>query len=344
VGKSWPDRAQGDGIVAQVETVRGPVDVSRLGPTLMHEHVFILETEMNHNYPEHSWDGEREARIRRAVETLRRVAAGGIDTIVDLTVLGLGRSIPNIQAVNAEVDINIVVATGIYTFKPLPLSIYNRPARRDGGSGRVEDVMVDLFVRDITEGIGDTGVKAAILKCCTDQPGVTRSIDRVLRAVAWAHRNTGVPISTHTDARLQRGRDQQRIFAEEGVDLSRVVIGHSGDTTDLAYLRELMDRGSTIGMDRFGLYGTGFPSFDERVATVSRLCELGYADRMVLSHDTMCHTDSFPAMLEQNPDWAFHHISEAVLPALRRHGVDDAQIETMLVANPQRLLERRDPY
>ena len=98
-------------------------------------------------------------------------------------------------------------------------------------------------------------------------------------------------------------RDQQRVFAEEDVDLSRVVVGHSGDSTDLDYLRELMDRGSTIGMDRFGLYGNGFPTFDERVDTVARLCELGYADRMVLSHDTLCHSDRYAIVREQFPDW-----------------------------------------
>src|SRR5205085_5015482 len=103
------------------------------------------------------------------------------------------------------------------------------------------EIMAEMFVRDITEGIANTGVKAAILKCATDRPGVTPGVERVLRAVAQAHRRTGVPISTHTDARTRRGLEQQRIFAEEGVDLSRVIIGHSGDTTDLDYLQELID-------------------------------------------------------------------------------------------------------
>src|SRR6185503_12571790 len=97
------------------------------------------------------------------------------------------------------------------------------------------EFMTDMFVRDIEEGIAGTGVKAAILKCATDKPGVTHGVERVLRAVAKAHRSTGVPISTHTHARTERGLDQQRIFEEEGVDPSRVIIGHSGDTTDIDY-------------------------------------------------------------------------------------------------------------
>jgi phosphotriesterase-related protein len=330
--------------MAQVETVRGPVETSRLGATLMHEHVFILDSEVNNNYPERSWEGSRQARIDDAAETLHGIVARGIDTIVDLTVLGLGRSIPNLQTVNAEVDINIVVATGVYTFRLLPDYIHNRRPSRGSDAAELQDVMVDMFVDDITHGIADTGVKAGILKCCTDRPGVTSGIDRVLRAVAWAHRHTGVPISTHTDAGQQTGRDQQRVFAEEGVDLSRVVIGHSGDSTDLDYLSELMDRGSTIGMDRFGLYGNGFPTFDERVDTVARLCELGYVDRMVLSHDTMCHSDRYGSVQEQFPNWVFTHLTDDVLPALRERGVEDAQIERMLVANPRRLFEQQGAY
>src|SRR5947207_7779696 len=113
--------------------------------------------------------------------------------------------------------------------------------------------MVEMFVGRIERGITDTAVKAAILTCATDEPGVTPGVERVLRAVAQAHRRTGVPISTHTHAGTRRGLEQQRIFAEEGVDLSRVVIGHCGDTTDLDYLQELIGNGSYIGMDTFVL-------------------------------------------------------------------------------------------
>src|SRR4029077_19124371 len=124
---------------------------------------------------------------------------------------------------------------------------FQGPGTELGGA----EMMVDMFVKDIEEGIADTGGKAAILKCATDRPGVTPGVERVLRAVAQAHLRTGVPISTHTHAATERGLEQQRICAEEGVDLSRVVIGHSGDTTDLDYLEELIGNGSYIGMDRF---------------------------------------------------------------------------------------------
>jgi len=206
------------------------------------------------------------------------------------------------------------------------------------------ELMVDMFVRDITVGIGDTGIRAGILKCATDEPGVTKGVERVLRAVAQAHRATGVPISTHTHARTRRGLEQQAIFAAEGVDLSRVVIGHSGDTADLDYLEAVMARGSFLGMDRFGI--DTFLPFEERVATVAALCARGYADRLVLSHDAACYNDTLPWDLIPTvmPNWHYLHIMRDVVPALQERGVTDAQIHTMLVDNPRRFFERTGRY
>jgi hypothetical protein len=183
--------------------------------------------------------------------------------------------------------------------------------------------MVDMFVRDIEEGIAGTGVRAAMLKCATDEPGVTPGVERVLRAVAQAHRQTGVPISTHTHAQFtRRGLEQQRIFEEEGVDLSRVVIGHSGDTTDIEYLEELIARGSYLGMDRFGI-DTLLP-FEDRVRPWPQLCERGHADKMVLSHDAACFNDWIPERAAPAfPNWHYLHIHNDVIPALRARGVTD---------------------
>jgi phosphotriesterase-related protein len=272
---------------------------------------------------------------------MNELKAEGIDTIVDLTVIGLGRYIPRLQPIAEQTDLNIVVATGLYTYNDVPNYFHYR------GPGTMFDgpePMVEMFVGDITEGIADTGVKAAILKCATDEQGLTEGVERVLRAVAQAHRATGVPISTHTHAPSQRGLDQQRVFTEEGVDLSRVVIGHSGDTTDLDYLEELMANGSYIGMDRFGI--DVLLPFDDRVDTIARLCERGRADRMVLSHDASCFIDWLDeeVVAEALPRWNYLHISRDVIPALRERGVTEEQIDQMLVGNPRRIFEVTGAY
>jgi phosphotriesterase-related protein len=318
-----------------VNTVRGPIDPAQLGVTLMHEHVFVLSTEIMHNFPE-PW-GDEEKRVTDAITRLNQLKARGVDSIVDLTVIGLGRYIPRIQRVAAETQINIVAATGVYTYNDVPMYFhFQGPGTELGGT----EMMVDMFVKDIEEGIADTGVKAAILKCATDRPGVTPGVERVLRAVAQAHLRTGVPISTHTHAATESGLDQQKVFQEEGVDLTRVVIGHSGDTTDIAYLEKLIVNGSYIGMDRFGI--DVLLPFEDRVNTVAKMCELGHADRMVLSQDAACFNDWLPeaALPTVLPNWHYMHIHNDVIPALKQRGVTDRQIETMLVDNPRKIFEQ----
>lgn len=325
--------------MADINTMRGAVASSELGVTLMHEHIFILSPEIMQNFPE-QW-GNEEARIANAVARMNELKARGVDTVVDLTVIGLGRYIPRIQRIAAQTDINIIVATGVYTFNNLPLYFhYQGPGTELGGP----EFMVDMFVRDITQGIADTGVKAGILKCTTDKPGVTPDIERALRATAQAHRLTGVPISTHTHALTKRGLEQQRIFAEEGVDLSRVIIGHSGDTTDIAYLEELIANGSYIGMDRFGI--DVFLPFEQRVDTVARMCERGHAEKMVLSHDAACFNDTLPeqALPVVLPNWHYLHIHNDVIPALKSRGVTDEQLNTMMVENPRKIFETQGAY
>ena len=317
-----------------IQTVRGPIETTHLGQVLMHEHIFVLSTEIMENYPE-PW--EEEERHLDAVARLSELKAVGIDTIVDLTVVGLGRYIPRIQRIAAETELNIVVATGVYTYNDVPHYFHFRgPGTLLGGP----EIMVDMFVHDIEVGIADTGVKAAILKCATDEPGVTPGVERVLRSVAQAHRATGVPISTHTHAGTRRGLEQQQIFAAEGVDLSRVVIGHSGDSTDIAYLEELMAAGSYLGMDRFGI--EVMLPFEDRVNTVAVLCQRGHADQMVLSHDAACFNDWLPHddLPTMMPQWNYLHITKDVIPALKAKGVTDEQIKAMLVDNPRKIFEQ----
>src|SRR5262249_12272508 len=147
-----------------VETVRGPVDVDELGTTLMHEHIFLIGPEMLQNYGhvwgESFWD--EEVRVADAIAKLNRARAAGITTLVDPTPVGVGRYTPRIQRINESVDMNIVVATGIYAFYELPNFLANR----------TDDVLTGIFVRELQEGIDDTGVRAAFLKCTVELHGI----------------------------------------------------------------------------------------------------------------------------------------------------------------------------
>jgi phosphotriesterase-related protein len=323
--------------VPQVHTVTGPVDTAELGQVLMHEHVFVLTPDVQQNYPE-EW-GSEDDRVADAVAKLRTLAATGVRTIVDPTVIGLGRYIPRIQRIAEQVDLNIVVATGCYIYEDVPFFFHHRGPALDAALGRsVPDPMVDMFVRDIEEGIAGTGVRAAFLKCAIDRPGLTRGVERVMRAVARAHHRTGVPITVHTHPGSRTGLEVRRVLGEEGVDERRVVLGHSGDTTDVDHLSELADAGFVLGMDRFGINLD--TTFEARADTVIEMCRRGYAGSMVLSQDAACYIDWVdPFVMSMLTQWHYTHIHDEVLPYLREHGVTDAQIETMLVTNPRRYFD-----
>jgi phosphotriesterase-related protein len=321
-----------------VNTVRGPVDAADLGSTLMHEHVFVRSPEVASNWPT-GWDPK--ARIAQAVERLQELHEAGIGTIVDLTVVGLGRDIELVQQVAEQIDLHIVVATGLYTYNDLPhfFDYRTKDFRPEG-----VDILDEYFLHDIENGIAGSGVRPGILKCATDEQGLTPGVERVLRAVARVHRATGLPISTHTSAQAKRGLDQQRVFTEEGVDLSRVVIGHSGDSTDLEYLEELLRAGSTLGMDRFGV--DIYCPTEARIETIAQLCDRNWTERLVLSHDAGCHMDWFEDdfLAAAQPKWNFMHISRDVLPAMRARGFSNERIDAMMIDAPRRILDHGPGY
>jgi phosphotriesterase-related protein len=314
--------------MATVATVRGDLDTAKLGFTLMHEHVFTRSPGVFEAWP-HLWD--RAAEIERAVRTFRELKAAGVDTIVDLTTVDLGRDVGMVSEVGRQVELNIIMCTGVWRYPPRFFQ-RNNP-----------NPIADLFVKDIEEGIAGSGIRAAIIKLATE-PAVDELNETMLRAGARAHRRTGVPISTHHDVTTKCGLAQQDVFESEGVDLSRVVIGHSGDSDDVEYLTTIIGRGSYIGMDRFGL--DMFLQTEKRVETVVALCRLGFAGNMVLSHDTNCYMDTIPPALkaERMPKWHFQHITRDILPALRAAGVTEEQIRAMTVDNPRRIFERQGGY
>ena len=328
--------------MTEVQTARGPVDSAELGQTLMHEHIFVLSADVQQNYPE-EWGSEDE-RVADAVSRLNSVAALGVTTIVDPTVIGLGRYIPRVARIAEQVDVNIVVATGCYTYDDVPFYFkYRGPALNQAVGAEVPEVMVDMLVKDLEQGIADTGVRAAFLKCAIDRQGMTPGVERVMRAVAQAHRQTGAPITVHTHPGSQQGLAAAKVLGDEGVDPRRVVLGHSGDTTDADHLSELAEGGFVLGMDRFGINLE--TTFEARADIVVEMCRRGYAESMVLSQDAACYIDWIdPGVVPMLPQWHYGHIHTEVLPYLREHGVTDDQIDTMLVGNPRRYFENVGRY
>ncbi|ASO21751.1 phosphotriesterase-related protein [Actinoalloteichus hoggarensis] len=323
--------------MSTVPTARGSVPVAELGPTLMHEHVFVLSSELQQNY---RLDWDEEERVADAVARLRAAYERGVRTLVDVTAIGQGRYIPRIARIAAQSPVNILVATGVYAYREIPpYFFYQGPGTLFGGP----DPMTEMFIRDITEGIGDTGVRAAVIKAAHEDAELSPATEEILRAAAQAQRATGVPITTHTNSVVGNGGQVLDLLVAEGVDPSRVIIGHSGDTEDVDYLLRLVDGGCYLGMDRFGM--DPIASLEQRIAVVAELARRGHADRMVLSHDTCCFIDYLAPERrpELFPRWEYTHIHDDVIPALRRLGVTDSDVHTMLVENPRRIFAGGSP-
>ncbi len=309
-----------------INSVNGPIHAGDLGFTLMHEHVMVCAGGLYRSYP----DLLGQNREERAIAALKDAKAAGIDTFVDATTFDLGRDPELLRRVSAASGVHIVNVTGWWL--DVPRFIRNVSPKQ----------MAREFVRDIEEGFRGTDVKAGVLKCAADFEGVTPELEIMARAVARAHNETGVPIMVHSYPTGQVARRQIAIFKEEGVDLERVKIDHSNDTTDTEYLKWILDQGCFLGLDR---YPGHLVSPHMRTVTMKALIDAGYAERLCPAHDCIClhilnerADGTLPeehAMALRNPD-GFLYMHRQVIPDLRRMGVGDDTIDTLFVDNPKR--------
>jgi phosphotriesterase-related protein len=315
--------------MSTVNSVLGPMDTSDMGFTLSHEHVLITSAGIQATFPEFV---PRDEAITEGIQIFKDARAGGLQTIFDLTTHDLGRDIKVVEAVSKGSGVNIIAATG--TWRDIPRVFW---------TAEIDDIAA-LYVRELEEGIEGTGIRPGIIKVANDIGGVTPEGEIVLRAAARAHQKTGAPIYTHTWAPERVGDQQVKIFEDEGVDLNRVCVGHSNDTTDLDYLKGLLDKGVWIGMDRYHpIARPGVPDWKTRTETTKALIDAGYADRLMLGHDAqvrllIASREAFTERMNQNPD-KFLFISRNALPYLKEIGGTYANVHSIMVDNPRRYME-----
>jgi phosphotriesterase-related protein len=325
--------------VTQINTVLGPVDSDDLGFTLMHEHLIVAAAGITEDYP----DLLGKDMLERVVSGLTWAKAGGVQTVVDVTTLDLGRNVSLMAEASQRSGVNVIACTGWYTGVPWHFV------------GLSPNKLADEFVREIQTGISGTGIKAGILKGASDVKGVTRLEETVLRALARAHMQTGVPIALHSYAAGEVARRQIAILREEGVPLNGVKIDHCNDTTDTEYLQWILEQGCWLGMDR---YPGPLVSPLARTRTMKALIDAGWAHRLCPSHDwTLAYilreeapgqgrARYFPfrylfnehARQESNPQGLLY-MKEIVFPWLREMGVAEPVIRQLCVDNPRHFFE-----
>jgi phosphotriesterase-related protein len=296
-------------------TVTGAVDAAGLGLTLPHEHVHA------DLLAEYRGSGLLDDESL-AVEELRRFAAAGGGTLVDLTTDEIGRDPALLARVATASGVRIVMGCGHYRQPYLDRGWFDRMS---------VDAIADDLVREITAGVGDTGVRPGIIgEIGCDRAYPSAIEERSFRAAARAHRATGLTISTHA-ARWPVGLAQLDLLAEEGVDPRRVIVGHADTVTDADYPLALARRGCFVEFDGFG---TDTPHDLERgVRYLMALVRAGRIEQVLVSHDVF-----LTSHLHAYGGCGYDFVPTQLVPRLRAEGLEPAEIDQITVVNPRRAL------
>jgi len=317
-----------------IQTVTGPLPVDSLGLTLVHEHLLI-------GYPGWFMDAlappfVRSEVLARAVDKLAELHALGVRTLVDPCPVDLGRDVEFMAEVSSRSGVHIVCATGAYkqdsgipyTFRALP-----------------PQEITAIYVKELTEGIGSTGIRAGLVKVASGLPAITPYEEKLIRAGGHAAAQVGCPVLSHTDGALL-GEQHIALLEESGVPAHRVLVGHCDGRNDHDYHRSLADLGAYVGFDRFGL--TSILSDELRVEMTLRMVNAGYTRSVCLSHDAICgswlgrpvfdgkHAVSPDRLQQMLPSWDPTHLFKNMLPIMRARGLSADAERTLLVDNPAR--------
>ncbi len=322
--------------MAMVNTVTGAIPADQLGRTLMHEHLFLA-------FPGAEFDPlavfDRAAFIDEAVRRLVRLREHhGVRSFVDPCPIELGRDAAMMREISEKSGMHIICTTGFY-FEAMGLPSYWRV--------RTVEEIAELYVREITHGIGATGIRAGAIKVATGAPEITALEKKFLAAACIAQKATGAPVITHTQDGVG-GPEQQRLFADGGVAAHKCLIGHCCGNADPAYHRRVVDGGSYIGFDRIGM--ARLQPDDVRADNLALLVKSGHVTQVMMSQDRNCgrlgkmtrpvsaaeqiEIDALAAEGKWPPP--YDYLFTDFLPMLHARGVNQGEIAAMLEENPRR--------
>jgi len=318
----------------QVMSVTGPVAAADLGHVLVHEHITI---DMPGQELDPAYKPDIPEIVARSVDQLQKLRDLGVGAIVDPCPIEMGRDPELYATVSEKSGVKIIFATGFY-MEAMGIPHYWR--------ARDADEIAEFYLSEISNGVGSTGLRPGIIKAATglDASPLER---RVLAGAAKASAEAGVAIITHTE-NSRHGDVQQAVFAENGADPSRIMIGHQDEQKSAAPIAALAANGTFVGIDRVGL--ESLASDDHRADMVAELIRGGHRDRICLSQDCVCNSKAakVPFALSTGAKITIGqflgnmkpmtHVLTGFADKLRDRGVTDADIDTIFRDNPRRLL------
>ena len=348
----------------KVVTVDGNISPSELGITLPHEHLlwdftcWCIPPDRFSKTPlidapvtlEILGDLRRDSLISKdncrlydvniAISELTRYKKFGGSSLVDTTLPGIGRDPLAIRAISRATGVNVVCGTGWYVDASHP----------DYVKSKSVDELVTIMVRELTEGIDDTGIRTGVIGEIGCSDPLTKNERKVLQAAGRAQVKTGAPLNIHPalynkkeERYVKKGGEPVDLIHNEGAESSKIYISHMDLTlSDLEYHRALIDKyGVTLSYDCFGnedykesySLGMGGLSDRQRVKALVELLKSGYEKHLMVSSDTCSKMQ-----LRKYGGYGYAHILENIVPMLQFEGITQKQIRTMLVENPKRIL------
>ncbi len=311
--------------MVKVNTVLGEISADRLGETLCHEHVVCVNPSFCNTFG-NKWF-PKEQVLERAIKLFQQVRVEcGVQTIIDATPIDLGRDIELMKEVSKKSGVNIIVSSGVYCNE------------EDFLQGKKMEKLARFFIDECKIGINRSDVKPSILKCATGKKGVTPTNETLLSAMAIAQKETGLPLYCHNEHLLKTPYQQMKIFEKFKIDLQKVVIGHCNHSCDIEYLIDMLQNGVYLGFDRV------FPTnYLMQAQTIADLIEMGYEDKILLSHDFFAYYDFGDTDLvkQKGCDRDFTTVHKKLIPTLESLGIKKKQIKKLTIDNPKKVLTGR---
>ncbi len=302
-----------------IQTVRGKIKEENIHNTLAHEHLVFgypgLKGEEDNPYQE-------ETAYENCILRMDMIKRHDVDLIVDPTPFECGRDPLFMKRISQDSDVNIVCATGFYKDEDDRLSILKGMSY----TGDLGNDIVLLFIKETDKGIGNSRIKAGIIKTATSYKKITALEQLILESAAKVQYACGIPVYTHCD-RGTMATEQCEILLANGADPHKTLIGHQTSNRDLDEIRAIMEKGFLVGFDQFGILSIpDIPNDEEKTENLLQLLKEGYEDHIVLSHD--CIFDRMGYVSKSKPRWP-DQIYTQIVPILKEKGVDEAVIRKL---------------
>jgi predicted metal-dependent phosphotriesterase family hydrolase len=310
-----------------IRTVRGDIRPEELGITAPHEHLWCDQKQYR-GTGKGSFPGITEKMYMHDADLVEKElslfhAAGG-RAIAEMTTDGWGRDVRVLKSLSEKSGVHVIAISGFYVEDCL----------QDYFDEHEIDELADILVREITEGAEGSDIHTGLLKSAVSRRWIEGREEKGARAVARAQKRTGVAITTHTSASVRFeieggniGMQHLDLFEEEGVDLRRVIVGHTDENADVRQLLNVLERGAYVQFDTIGK--THWLLDETRIALLRQLVDAGYEDRIMLSTDR-CRVSE--TRTHGGPGYA--HVLTSFVPRLRQEGFTEKTIHSLLVDNP----------